>query len=552
MRVTQARDGMTVRAIAGTNVVELAFDVDPALRQGLLGFAVRRRDGGEGAGPGEWIVNRRTFAGQEQGRQYWPTDQAPVQKFRWGDYTVEPGKPYRYEVAAAHGSPGDVRLGPSVELTVATEDGRNVTDPADGIRHEVHFNRSGAASQSYVDRFDGQTPEQAGEPALRWLSRGLLEAMTAFIASARKGDALHVAMYEAQYQKFLQPLKDAADRGVTVQILYDAGSAPTAPTTENHDALRAAGLLPYSRARAGLGSHISHHKFIVLVRGGTPAAVWTGSTNMTEHAVYAQLNVGHAVYSGPLARTYLTLHQALWNDDPPLKDTRALIERAWPSIPPAPRDGPGVVFSPRSHDEAMEYYLSLMSDARHLVVLTTPFGVDKRIEDYLVGSPPAVVKFGLVGAPGPAGGQIQRLDSIDGTRYVMPARIEDNTLSRWQIEQWGEESHVYIHTKFLLIDPLDDEPTLVTGSANFSHASCADNDEDMLLISGHRSVADVYLTEFLRMFDHYAFRQLLHDHRTGIRSLALAPDDTWTAPYFREGSQRQRERLLFSGAGPGR
>ena len=39
-------------------------------------------------------------------------------------------------------------------------------------------------------------------------------------------------------------------------------------------------------------------------------------------------------------------------------------------------------------------------------------------------------------------------------------------------------------------------PIVVTGSANFSNASCVDNDENMLVIRGDKRVADVYLGEF--------------------------------------------------------
>jgi len=62
--------------------------------------------------------------------------------------------------------------------------------------------------------------------------------------------------------------------------------------------------------------------------------------------------------------------------------------------------------------------------------------------------------------------------------------------------------------KFLLMDPLGDDPIVVTGSANFSEASTNDNDENMLLIRGNQRVADIYFTEFNRLFNHYYFRSI--------------------------------------------
>src|ERR1044072_3908454 len=59
------------------------------------------------------------------------------------------------------------------------------------------------------------------------------------------------------------------------------------------------------------------------------------------------------------------------------------------------------------------------------------------------------------------------------------------------------------------MDPLGDDPIVVTGSANFSKASTNDNDENMLIIRGNPRVADIYFTEFNRLFNHYYFRSVM-------------------------------------------
>ena len=65
------------------------------------------------------------------------------------------------------------------------------------------------------------------------------------------------------------------------------------------------------------------------------------------------------------------------------------------------------------------------------------------------------------------------------------ARSCDDPLYQWTRETNARalklNQHVsYIHSKFLLKDPLGDDPIVVTGSANFSDASTNDNDENML------------------------------------------------------------------------
>src|SRR6185437_11922371 len=82
------------------------------------------------------------------------------------------------------------------------------------------------------------------------------------------------------------------------------------------------------------------------------------------------------------------------------------------------------------------------------------------------------------------------------------------TLSRWAQETLtGFNDFVdFLHTKILLVDALGDVPTVISGSANFSDASTTGNDENMLIISGDCEVADVYFTEYMRIFQHFYAR----------------------------------------------
>lgn len=114
----------------------------------------------------------------------------------------------------------------------------------------------------------------------------------------------------------------------------------------------------------------------------------------------------------------------------------------------------------------------------------------------------------------------------------------------------GLNSHVnYLHTKYMLIDPLTDDPIVITGSANFSDASTEDNDENMLIIRGNTRVADIYLTEYMRLFNHFHSR----NKRNGLSSAKNAKtsetilDDSWTKPYYGNSkSQDYQERKLFT------
>jgi phosphatidylserine/phosphatidylglycerophosphate/cardiolipin synthase-like enzyme len=94
-------------------------------------------------------------------------------------------------------------------------------------------------------------------------------------------------------------------------------------------------------------------------------------------------------------------------------------------------------------------------------------------------------------------------------RIAVGSVLGGDVLERWVRERTvpGLNGHVkYVPTMYLLIDPLDPAPLVITGSANFSDASTRDNDENLLVIRGDTRVADIHLGEFMRLFNHFYFR----------------------------------------------
>lgn len=172
----------------------------------------------------------------------------------------------------------------------------------------------------------------------------------------------------------------------------------------------------------------------------------------------------------------------------------------------------------------------------------------------------------------------QFVEAIEGLPYgavAIGSHLEANEMIQgYQEESLSDlNSHVrYVHTKFLLIDPLGEHPIVVTGSANFSAASTTNNDENMLILYGEaaRSVAHVYLTEFMRLFDHFSWRQklvqraqkksgitmgkakpLTPKEKAAVEQSAgsvlgeLAEDDTWLRNACAPGSKEAIMRSYF-------
>ena len=150
--------------------------------------------------------------------------------------------------------------------------------------------------------------------------------------------------------------------------------------------------------------------------------------------------------------------------------------------------------------------------------------------------------------------RVRRGSTPSNNVYQAWGSFLENPLYQWAKETnaalLGLNQHVsYVHSKFLLIDPLGDDPIVVTGSANFSDASTNDNDENMLVIRGDRRVADIYFTEFNRLFNHYYFRSVT-EATTGEpqsvldASLFLSEDDSWEQKYA-PGSLKSKRLALY-------
>ncbi len=567
MRVTATAGDFRAKAIAGTHTVLLAIDCAEPRRQGLLGFAIKREIGG--GGQAKWLASLKVFksviATPQVGAIY-TSDKFPIQSFLWGDYTAKPDTAYKFSIVPMYGTPAALQPQPAVELTVRTE---KEFDQG----HGVWFNRGAIASQAFAREFQNKAPDNPEDPndkETAWLSRGLLEACLAFINGTPQGDGLRVAAYEFTYAPILNALKAALDRGVDLKIVYhDTTTAAGSEQNANEDAMRTAGLpindkkVTFHRSR----TPIPHNKFIVRITGGAPKQVWTGSTNFTNSGFLGQSNVGHLVVDNDTAKNYLDFWNVL-KDDPERAVARAGAIGLSPNPPPlVAKNSISRVFSPRQTANMLTWYGDRMLDATSTVMFTAAFGVAKQLigplakernflRFVLMERPPAgeakaqltadrdlIISYGAV---------LSDMYSVQGGKAVAKGKIAEFDLEKWYFEKealYRKQGNIfYIHTKFLLVDALSDDPLTCSGSANFSANSLQQNDENMLLIRGNTRVADIYMTEFDRIFRHFYFRdianQLAKDGK-GAADAFLCETSAWTDGYFKPNAFKTKRREMF-------
>jgi phosphatidylserine/phosphatidylglycerophosphate/cardiolipin synthase-like enzyme len=551
MRARSQTDGISVHAISGSHVVTLAMDATQQAREGLLGFGLRRDD--HAGGHARWLRGLKVFPSvvpDPEPDRSWSTLRQPIQSFLWGDYTAKPGHTYNYVIRPFYGDPADMQAGNDVSIDISLED-------EDDGEHAVFFNRGAITSQAYADRYGNTAPphpEDPSDPQTAWLSRGLLEAAIEFIDRAEAGDQLLAAVYEFSFAPIIDAFVRAHERGVHVRIVHEEEGEGGEITTDSF-VVPGEILIPRRHSKA-----IPHNKFIVWVAGGEAREVWTGSTNFTPSGFLGQSNVGHIVRNRATAAEFL----AYWNElsgDPewnPLRDW-VMDNSPFPEdvIPP---DSVVTLFSPRRRSRMLDWYGDRIENATQSVMFTAAFGVNQKLaERFAVDKD--FLRFIMV-EKNPTGASAELLNR---DRDVLIAR--GNTLGRdafqrklpgWQLDKWfhdeehfrGTRGHVfYVHTKYLLVDPLTDDPLVFSGSANFSSNSLLRNDENMLLIRGNRRVADIYFGEFDRLFRHFFFRQTANRrHGTEAeqrKAKFLVEDDSWTDPYYRAGHFKERRRRMF-------
>ncbi len=100
------------------------------------------------------------------------------------------------------------------------------------------------------------------------------------------------------------------------------------------------------------------------------------------------------------------------------------------------------------------------------------------------------------------------------------------------------------------MDPLTSAPTVITGSANYSESSTTENEENTIVIRGDGSaaqrVADIYLTEYQRLFMHFVYRDWASPEPGTADASHLSEDDSWSGRYYVTGSWREHQRRTFA------
>jgi uncharacterized protein (DUF885 family)/phosphatidylserine/phosphatidylglycerophosphate/cardiolipin synthase-like enzyme len=336
-------------------------------------------------------------------------------------------------------------------------------------------------------------------------------------------------------------------------------------------------------------THIGHNKFVVhLDEAGTAQAVFTGSTNWTSTGFAGQTNNALLIEDANVAAAYHDCWNRLLADKLPAprpKRSSAMTDsqqsaafrvsnaqasvvtlasgveiQTWFSPNMLQRRKPSSATRPAPVPPDLQEVYRRMRHARD-AVLFLAFYPGQRGVDCVIGEAIAagqrdskLLVAGAVSSPQAmpnyvpkSSGADEDDDSGDGvspatfdTRnvsIVRASRIDEATLlGDLGVEQLTARGGIgaIIHDKIVVIDPLSADCCVILGSHNLGYKASYSNDENMVIITGHRELALAYAVHVMDVYDHYRFRAIEQDlARQGKKGWSgfLDTNDRWQDSY---------------------
>jgi PLD-like domain len=520
--------------------------------EGCLGFAIERRLRRDQHDETTWLDNyappplTTAGLGKHQSSLKWP-----FRRFTWTDHSVGSGDRVSYRVIPVFDEGPDFKGGSKWSKSVTFGVRPNA-------KYAAFFNRGFVISQfmsRYLDEhYPGLTRTKAlkrfkadaakVEDRLRvFLSGQLRTQLLEVLESVRKGTGhVYATLFELNDDELIEALRALRERAHVVlangaiKIKEDANgkaletSAEARKRDENKDArhkLIAAGVDLEEKNRFVAPKPLAHNKFFVVTdAAGKPKRAWTGSTNWTTTGLCTQLNNGLLVNDAGVAAAYLEQWHALrgaGSEHPAALAT----SNGTPADVPAARasvhftrakgrvDLDALAEIVRGTAEGVLFLMfipgasgvlsavrALQKAKPDLLIRGVVSDLPKGSEDEKTG-PTTSVRVTLVGGPN------ERLDGASTFDVVQPEG-KANPTAHWAAEttrgQFGAIGHAIIHSKVLVVDPLSDAPTVVTGSHNFSISASEDNDENFIVVRGDKKLAEAYAVNVQSAWRHYAGR----------------------------------------------
>lgn len=540
------------------SVVQIGWAYEDPI-PGCLGFAIYRIDKTSQPFTKVPLPAWVGFAGDKNPWSLKTTEEWPVQKFSWRDTTVKLHGTYQYQIVPMVGTPGNLK--PQVNSSLFTTS-INV-NPRCGI-YTAAFNKGMLANQSLGP---GKSPdfqnlldkvEDPKSPLRAKLAGNVPRLLVDMLDQARdEGGKCYLALYELNDPQLVDRLVEGA---AYVNIILSNAGDNDYLNADARTKLKAAGVNVIDRILPP--GHLGHNKFMVYVdKAEIPRAVLTGSTNWSTTGLCTQSNNVLIADSTQLAGEFMDYWKRLKDDMSQqsfyLRRTNSYLRQA--------QDGQAEVwFSPNTAATTKPADPTMPSDMLDVDLLIRQAKQAVFFLAFQPGNPNVLSSIAKAQANTPGlfvRGAVTNQDTADKFQekiqlyhvntspedvVVANPESDDLTAAQQEIKQKRPDCYSIIHDKIIVIDPLTDNPIVITGSHNLGYHASYNNDENLLIIKGNRQLAAAYMVHVMDVYDHYRWRN--HKLQPGQDKWhSLDTTDKWQDRYFQAGILISPELKMWAG-----
>ncbi len=282
-------------------------------------------------------------------------------------------------------------------------------------------------------------------------------------------NSIHIAAFELNLTPVAEALIAARQRGVDVRWVTDDEhgiEADEEPDRGQFAMLQQAGI----EVRADTRSALMHNKFFIFDN----QTVWTGSTNITENAIFKQDNNAIVIHSPAVAAIYEREFQEMWDGQFGPKSPSQLAEQS------TNVNGTQVWVIFTSEDKALEQaIIPIVNFAQNSVRFLAFSFTDYPLANAMI----ARAQNGVSVA-----GVYEKVGSDTDA-------AEFKTLFCGGVSVRKDGNSSFMHNKVIVVD----ERFVITGSLNYSTSAEESNDENVIILD-NPEIARLYLQEFERVW----------------------------------------------------
>lgn len=552
---------------------------------GCRGFAIKRRKKDpKGKKTEDFLPNRMGFenekidatpeAGQEAVLK--PSTEWPFQRFSWTDHDANTGDTVAYSVIPViRNAAGDLELVQASASEFSPE--RTLGKTAKG-KFKPFFNRGFVMSQFMarflaenkltLSQFKDRIRDKADKTIREFLSGDLRLALLAELKTALKTKGeVFAALFELSDDELIDGLVALGSKAHVVLANGSVTAKKGEPAKEarkrdeNDDARK---RLVKAKVEVQVDNRflspgaLGHNKFLVRTdKNGKPLIAWTGSTNWAPTGLCTQVNNGLLIGDPAVAQVYLDQWHRLRDAASGFPDT-LVDENSKPKLTGVDTLGNvrSTVWFTRARKgvdmdalraevmKAREGILFLMFMPGAAGLFSTVAARSAEPNLYVRGvvselpngrGDETAVDVNLIGGPIH---KSMHLDIIqpEGVKHPFANFAAEVTHSQFL----ANIGHAIIHSKVVVLDPFSADPTVITGSHNFSSSASGKNDENFIIIKGDHELAEAYAVNILGAYAHYRFRAFLAETNKPFNG--LKDDDKWQA---RRLASERRELQFF-------